>query len=210
MVTSGALQRAIQEAVAVLRGKGVVAFPTDTIYGLGADAFSVEAVARVFSIKGRPQEMGMPLLLGSIRDLDKVTSDVPDLARTFVERFWPGPLTLILTKSTDVPSAVTGGKDSVAVRMPDHEVPLMLIRELGGPITGTSANPTGGPDPTTAEDVRRLLKDKVDFLLDGGPSTSGRASTILDFTGPSPKVVRSGAIAIECLQSFCPVPLDVP
>ena len=194
----------------MLQRKGVVAFPTDTIYGLGAFAFCVEAVARVFNIKGRPQDMGMPLLLGSIRDLDAVATYVPDLARTLVDHFWPGPLTLILRKSTDVPSIVTGGNDSVAVRMPDHEVPVKLIRELGGPITGTSANPTGGPDPTTAEDVRRLLKDKVDLVVDGGPSTRGSPSTILDLTGPSPKVLRSGAIAIDRLQSFCPTPLDVP
>ncbi len=180
-----------------------MAFPTDTLYGLGADAFCVEAVGRVFEIKGRSSDMALPLLLGSIQDLEWVTADIPDLAWALAERFWPGPLTLILKKSPEVPLAVTGGRDSVAVRLPNHRVPLTLVQELGRPITGTSANPSGGPDPITAEDVRRLLGGKVDYIVDGGPTSVAAPSTIVDLTSPMPRLVRPGAIDYQSIQSVC-------
>ena len=195
----------IEEAVRVLRQKGVVAFPTDTLYGLGADAFCVEAVTRVFGIKGRAGEIGLPLLLGSPQDLERVATNVPDLAWDLMQHFWPGALTLILWKSPAVPYAATGGKDSIAVRMPDHPVPLALVRELGRPITGTSANPSGGPDPFTSEEVRRLLGNAVDYVVDGGPATAGIASTIVDLTGSDPKLVRPGAIPYDSIRSICPL-----
>ena len=188
----------------------MVAFPTDTLYGLGADAFEVEAVQRVFQIKGRTGDMALPLLLASIRDLEQVCTQVPDMAWPLVERFWPGPLTLIMRKAPEVPSAVTGGEDTVAVRLPDHPVPQALVRELGRPITGTSANPSGGPDPRTAKDVARMLGDRVDYILDGGPATRGGPSTILDLTKPNPRLVRQGTISLSALQDVCPVPLEVP
>ena len=180
-----------------------MAFPTDTLYGLGADAFCVEAVHRVFEIKGRSGEMALPLLLGDIQDLDRVSTDIPDLARALVERFWPGSLTLILRKSPEVPDVVTGGRDSVAVRMPDHHVPLALALQLGGPITGTSANRSGGPNPVTAEDVRNLLDQTPDYIVDDGPATAGRPSTVVDLMGPTPRLVRPGAIPYELLKSAC-------
>ena len=195
----------IEEAVRVLRQKGVVAFPTDTLYGLGADAFCVEAVTRVFGIKGRPGDAGLPLLLGSVQDLERVATNIPELAWDLVEHFWPGALTLILRKSPAVPCAATGGKESIAVRMPDHPVPLALVGELGRPITGTSANPSGGPDPVTSEDVRRLLGNAVDYVVDGGPATAGKASTIVDLTGSGPKFVRQGAITYDSIRSICPL-----
>ena len=208
MRTSTALHRAIEEAASILKRKGVVAFPTDTLYGLGADAFCDQAVSRVFDIKGRPSNMALPVLLGNTQDLEKVAIDISDMAWRLVGRFWPGPLTLILKKSSQVPRIVTGGKDSVAVRMPDHYVPLTLVRELGSPITGTSANPSGSPDPITADDVRLLLGEKVDYIVDGGPATKGSPSTILDLTTETnPRIVRSGAIARDALQSFCSTPL---
>ena len=187
-----------------------MAFPTDTLYGLGADAFCDQAVSRVFDIKGRPSDMALPILLGSAQDLQKVAINIPDMAWRLVERFWPGPLTLILEKSSRVPRILTGGKDSVAVRMPDHHVPLTLVRQLGSPITGTSANPGGGPDPITADDVRLLLGEKVDYIVDGGPATRGSPSTILDLTTETnPRIVRPGAIAHDALQSFCSTPLEI-
>ena len=187
-----------------------MAFPTDTLYGLGADAFCDQAVSRVFDIKGRPSDMALPILLGSAHDLQKVAINIPDMAWRLVERFWPGPLTLILEKSSQVPRIITGGKDSVAVRMPDHHVPLTLVRELGSPITGTSANPSGGPDPITAYDVRLLLGEKVDYVVDGGSATRGSPSTILDLTTETnPRIVRLGAIAHDALQSFCSTPLGI-
>ena len=194
------LQKAVAKALEMLQRGGVVAFPTDTLYGLGADAFDVKAVSRLYSIKGRPGHMGMPLLLSTAADVERVALDVPDLARTLMESFWPGPLTLILKRSSEVPLDVTGGRDSVAVRMPDHPVPLALVSGLGRPITGTSANPTGGPDPTTAEDVRRMLGDLVDYVVDGGPAIQGRASTIVDLTDTRPRLVREGALAFESLM----------
>ena len=203
MATSSVLQQSILDAVSVLKRKGVVAFPTDTLYGLGADAFCVEAVGRVFEIKGRSGEMALPLLLGDIQDLDRVSTEISDLARGLVERFWPGSLTLILRKSPEVPNVVTGGRDSVAVRMPDHHVPLALARELGGPITGTSANRSGGPNPVTAEDVRSFLGQTPDYVVDGGPATSGLPSTVVDLTSATPRLVRPGAIPHELLKSVC-------
>ena len=201
------LQQALAKAVELLESGGVVGFPTDTLYGLGADAFDVRAVSRVYSIKGRPRHMGMPLLLGKVDDVERVALDVPDLARTLMERFWPGPLTLILKRSLEIPSEVTGGRDSVAVRMPDHPVPLALVNGLGRPITGTSANPTGGSDPITAEDVRRLLGSKVDYVVDGGSAISGRGSTILDLTDTRPRLVREGAVVYESLRDVIDVAL---
>ena len=166
MPETAPLQKAIDKAVEVLRDGGVVAFPTDTLYGLGADAFREDAVERVFEIKGRPSEMALPLLLGGARDLELVATDIPDSAWALVARFWPGPLTLILKSAPEVPAIVTGGGATVAVRVPNHPVPLQLTRRLGRPITGTSANVTGGPDPKTAEDVKRALGDKVDYIIE--------------------------------------------
>lgn len=199
MTMPASLQRAVAKAVELLESGGVVAFPTDTLYGLGADAFDLRAVSRVCSIKGRSQHMGMPLLLSKVDDVERVAVDVPGIARTLMERFWPGPLTLILNRSSEVPREVTGGRDSVAVRMPDHPVPLALVNGLGRPITGTSANPTGGPDPITAENVRRLLGSRVDYVVDGGPAIQGRGSTILDLSGARPRLVREGALTYESL-----------
>ena len=207
MSTPAALRKGIEEAVRLLRGEGVVAFPTDTLYGLGADAFSCNAVHRVFDIKGRPSEMALPLLLGSIEDLKVVATDISKAAWALVDRFWPGALTLVLQKSPRVSYLVTGGRDSVAVRMPNHQVPLSLVRELGRPITGTSANISGGPDPNTPGDVRRSLGEKVDYVVDGGPVAGGISSTIVDLTGAGPILLRPGAISHESLQAVCSMSL---
>ncbi len=198
--------RSINEAVGVLKKGGVVAYPTDTLYGLGADPLCIPAVDRVFEIKGRPTDMALPLLLGSAADLTLVAEDVPDLAWTLAERYWPGPLTLVLRKSAWVPAQVSGGKDSIAVRMPDHPVPLAIVGELGRPITGTSANPSGGPDPVTAQDVKALLGDRVDYILDGGPAPLGRASTIVDLTQDRPRLIRAGTIPFSMIETIPSTP----
>jgi L-threonylcarbamoyladenylate synthase len=200
---SAAIRRETEKAAKVLKSGGIVAFPTDTLYGLGADPFCDDAVRRVFEIKGRQETMGLPLLVSSMTQLQRVVSELPKTARDLIEHFWPGPLTLILSKSAAVSDLVTGGADSVAVRMPDHAVPLVLARELGGPVTGTSANPSGGPDPVTAADVRRLLGDSVDYVLDAGPTRAGIPSTILDLTEERPRVIRVGALPIESIRSVC-------
>ena len=203
MQTTTSFQAILDQAVGVLKGKGVVAFPTDTLYGLGADAFSVEAVDRVFEIKGRPKEMALPILLGTQDDLEKVAIEIPEVTWTLVKAFWPGPLTLILHKSPAVPQIVSGGKESIAVRMPNHEVPLYLVQKLGRPITGTSANPSGAANPASADEVRELLGTKVDYIVDVGPATSGASSTILDLTQSTPRIVRAGPVSYESLQAIC-------
>lgn len=207
MRTSTVVTTDIECAVAILRDKGIVAFPTDTLYGLGADAFCLEAVERVFEAKGRPTGMALPLLLRQASDMSTVASKVPDLAWLLAEAFWPGPLTLVLTSSPRVPDRVTAGKGTVAVRVPDHPVSLALIEGLGRPITGTSANTSGGPNPLTVQEVKRMLGDKVDCILEGGPPPGGKASTVLDVTTDRPRVLRAGALSIESLEAVCKVSL---
>lgn len=198
-----ALERQVALAVDLLREGGVVAYPTDTLYGLGADAFNEQAVERVFVIKGRPHGMPLPLLLADADALAQVASDVPPLARVLAERFWPGALTLVIPRSAKVPELVSGRGWKVGVRVPDHPVPRELARRLGAPITGTSANKSGGPDPKTAEDVRKQLGKTVDMVIEGGGLPAGQPSTVLDLTGPSPRIVRAGAITKEALEAAC-------
>ena len=198
-----ALERQIALAVDLLREGGVVAYPTDTLYGLGADAFNEAAVERVFVIKGRPHGMPLPLLLADADALAQVASEVPPLARVLAERFWPGALTLVIPRSAKVPELVSGRGWKVGVRVPDHPVPRELARRLGAPITGTSANKSGGPDPRTAADVRSQLGEMVDLVIEGGGLPAGQPSTVLDLTGPSPRIVRAGAISKEALEAAC-------
>ncbi len=199
-MTSGTLEQQILEAVGVLKGEGVVAFPTDTLYGLGASIYSQRAVERVFQIKGRPQEMALPVLLSRPEQLEEVALEVSPMAHRLARAFWPGPLTLVVQKSPRVPSLVTAGRETVAVRVPNHQVPRALVEGLGAPLTGTSANPSGGPDPVTAEDVRRLLGTQVDYIVDGGPAPLGRPSTVVDVTGDTLRVLRARAVSVQQLQ----------
>ena len=160
----------IDESVKILRQGGVIAYPTDTLYGLGADPFSPRGVARVFEVKGRPATKGLPLLLAEIEDMDQVVRVKPPMAMNLAQAFWPGPLTLVLPGAPKVPKEVSGGGEgTVALRVPNHPVPRALARGLGGPIIGTSANVSGGPDPVTAWDVEQMLGQAVDYILDGGP-----------------------------------------
>ena len=193
-------------AAGLLGGGGVVAYPTDTLYGLGASLAHAPAVERVFAIKGRPTGQGIPVLIASWEQLEQVAAEVPGQALELAQRFWPGALTLVLRKRPTVPDAATGGGDTVAVRQPDHPTPLSLIAACG-PITGTSANLSGGPQPTTAQEVTRQLGGAVDMVLDGGPALGGVPSTVLDLTMNPPVIVRLGAISIELLREVCPVEL---
>ncbi|MBI2872896.1 MAG: threonylcarbamoyl-AMP synthase [Chloroflexi bacterium] len=198
---------AIEQAAALLRRGGVVAFPTDTVYGLGAHSFLPEAVERVFRVKGRPAGEGLPVLLGEMADLERVAAEVPELALALARRFWPGPLTLVLKRHLRVPAVVSGGRETVAVRLPDHPVPTALARMCGAPITGTSANRSGGSNPLTAQDVAAQLGTNVDLVLDGGPSPSQVPSTIVDVTVEPPRVVRQGTLPVEELRRVAGVTL---
>ena len=193
----------LRHAIKILKRGGVVAFPTDTIYGLGANILSPQAVERVYKIKGRPSSMALPLLLSDVGELEQIAAEVPEMALTLAQRFWPGGLTLILKASPQIPPAVTGGGDTVAVRLPNHPVPIELVRGLGHPITGTSANPSGGPDPITARDVERLLGDRVDCIIDYATPTQGKSSTVVDLTGITPRMLRQGIVTLEEITEVC-------
>lgn len=204
--TAGTQQ--IREAVEVLRRGGVIAFPTDTLYGLGAWAFSREGVERTFVIKGRPSSMALPLLLAEASQLADVAAEVPEVAWTLVRRFWPGALTLVLRKSPAIPDLVTGGEPTVAVRIPDHPVARELVRLLGAPITGTSANRTGAPPARTAQQVIEQLGDAVDLVVDGGECPLGSPSTVVDCTQGALRILREGAISREALEEALGAPLS--
>ena len=173
---------------------GVVAFPTDTLYGLGADVFSVKALERIFCIKGRPLGSALPVLVNCCEQVERVARFTSVGAR-LAEQFWPGPLTLVLPKLDQLPELVAGGRHTVAVRMPDHRVPLALSEKLGGPITGTSANLSGGPDLLTLEALQAQLGEQVDYIIRAGPTPKGTSSTVVDVTGETPRLVRQGALS---------------
>ncbi|MBY0311214.1 MAG: threonylcarbamoyl-AMP synthase [Phycisphaerales bacterium] len=187
----------ISRAVDILRGGGVVAFPTETVYGLGADALNLDAVARVFALKGRPSNNPLivhvsgPEMAGRLVSPGGWSADADALARAF----WPGPLSLILPKAETVLSVVTAGGPSVALRSPDHPTALALLYALGKPLVGPSANKSGGVSPTSAEHVRAGFSGEDVHVLDGGPCCVGIESTVLDLTGARPRVLRPGAIA---------------
>jgi L-threonylcarbamoyladenylate synthase len=186
---------ALAEAVAVLKGGGLVAYPSDTVYGLGAAASNERAVVRAFAVKGRLSEKALPLLLADSEDIASLCAEVPAMAKLLAERFWPGPLTLVLRRSPAFRSAALGGGDNVAVRVPNHRFLREMIRALGEPITGTSANRSGRPSCRTAVEVERELGDAVDLIIDGGPSRVGRESTVVDITEDAPRMLREGAIS---------------
>lgn len=191
--------QAVERAVALLRAGGVVAFPTETVYGLGADAENDEAVRRVFTIKGRP--LGHPVIvhLAGAAQLDAWTRDVPPAARSLTERFWPGPLTLVLPRSARASDLITGGQDTVAVRAPSHPIAHEILQRFGGGIIAPSANRFGGVSATHAEHVAADLGDAVDLIVDGGPAAIGIESTILDLAHGAPTILRPGGITREQL-----------
>jgi tRNA threonylcarbamoyl adenosine modification protein (Sua5/YciO/YrdC/YwlC family) len=184
--------------VAVQKGKLVV-LPTDTVYGVGADAFDPMAVRELLAAKGRGREMPPPVLVSAATTLDALASRVPDYARKLVEEFWPGPLTLICTQQSSLQWDLGETRGTVAVRMPDHELALALL-ERTGPMAVSSANKTGEPAAEDADAAERMLGEDVAIILDGGPVTGGLASTIVDVTGERPRVLRLGALSIESLD----------
>ena len=197
------MEKVIERAVKILKNGGIVAFPTDTVYGLGANAFDEDAVLRVYEAKARPREFALTLLLADISQIKIVAENVPKVAWKLAERFMPGALTIVLHKSMAVSNMITGDGDTVAVRVPDHPIPVAIVRGLGAPITGTSANRSGSPSPVTAEEVYKQLRNKVDLIVDGGKCPIGVSSTVLDLTVNPPKVIRYGTITREQIISVC-------
>jgi L-threonylcarbamoyladenylate synthase len=192
--------RAIDEAVWVLKQGGLVAFPTDTVYGVGAHAFLPQAVEQIYHVKGRPRSKPIPILLDSAESLAEVAEGIPPEAWALAERFWPGPLTIVLRRGPSIPDVITAGGPSVAVRVPEHEFALRLIGAAGGALAATSANLSGHPDPVTAQEVLGYLEGRIDLILDGGPCPGGQASTVIDLTGVSPTLVRPGPISSRELE----------
>jgi L-threonylcarbamoyladenylate synthase len=185
---------ALETAARVLRARGLVAFPTETFYGLGADALDEAAVARVFQAKGRPADKPLLVLVDSLEMVDRVAGDIPPQARRLMARYWPGPLTLVLTAHGALPPALTAGTGTIGVRLSGHPLARALVSAFGRPITAPSANPHGHVSPRTAEEVIAGLGDRVDLVLDGGTTPGGPASTLLDLTCTPPVVLRAGAV----------------
>jgi len=190
----------IERAVRVLRAGGLVAFPTETVYGLGADAENAGAVERIFAVKGRPSNHPLIVHIGGASGLDDWAAEVPEAARHLAAHFWPGPLTLVVRRNRRVPLAVTGGLETVGLRVPAHPMALALLSAFGGGIAAPSANRFGAVSPTTARHVREGLGDAIDFVLDGGPCAVGVESTIVDVTGEAPAILRPGGVTREDLE----------
>jgi L-threonylcarbamoyladenylate synthase len=198
-----AIEQQINLAVEILKDGGIVAYPTDTVYGLGANPANEQAIEKIYRVKKRTHDLPLPLLLADISDLLKVASVVPDIAWQLAEHFLPGGLTLVLKKSPWVPSAVTAGGDTIAVRVPNHHVPTAIIRGLGAPLVGTSANISGKPSPVTADEVYEQLGEKVDLIIDGGMCPGGIESTVMDVSGEIPAIIREGAVSREEIAKAC-------
>jgi L-threonylcarbamoyladenylate synthase len=190
----------IRAAARIIRKGGLVAFPTETVYGLGADALNPNAIARIYAAKKRPLDNPIIAHVSSRQDIFRLAENVPAEAEKLIDTFWPGPLTLVLKASATVPEATIGGLDTVAVRMPDHKVALALIRESGVPIAAPSANLSGRPSPTTAEHVRQDLEGRIEMILDCGPTRIGVESTVLDLTAVPPQILRPGGVPYEGLK----------
>lgn len=188
------------EAAAILKKGGLVAFPTETVYGLGADALNEEAARKIYAAKGRPSDNPLIAHIAKKEDIEPLVREIPEAGKKLMDAFWPGPLTLIFPKSGRVPTGTTGGLDTVAVRMPSDPVARRLIELAGTPVAAPSANTSGRPSPTTAEHVRQDMDGRIEMIVDGGPVGIGVESTIVDVTGEIPMVLRPGAITMEMLK----------
>ncbi len=189
----------IQAALKILQNGGIVAFPTDTVYGLGALAFNNNAIESIYKAKNRPIEKAIPILIGDLSDFEKVADVIPNMALRFASRFWPGPLTCIVPKKQTLPLAVSA-TSTVAVRIPDHVDARALLR-VAGPMAVTSANISGGQNPSTAQEVYDQLNGRIPLILDGGTTQGGIPSTLVDCTGELPMILREGPITLNELLS---------
>lgn len=199
----------IKKAGRILREGGLVAFPTETVYGLGGDALNKESSRRIYEAKGRPSDNPLIVHIADMESLGAITEEVPESAVKLAEAYWPGPLTIILKKSDRVPPETTGGLDTVAVRIPRHEIALALIREAGGYVAAPSANTSGRPSPTLARFVQEDMDGRIEMILDGGQVGIGLESTIVDLSTEVPVILRPGYITKEMLEETLAVQVQV-
>lgn len=190
----------IRGAAAILRAGGLVAFPTETVYGLGADGFSAKAVGRIFEVKGRPADNPLILHVAEAGEISGIAGVVPREAWKLAERFWPGALTLVLRRAEKVPAIVSAGRDTIAVRVPDHPVALALLRATERPLAAPSANKSGRPSPTSAKHVMDEIGDRIEAVIDGGDCRIGIESTVLDCTTERFQILRPGGVSADALS----------
>jgi L-threonylcarbamoyladenylate synthase len=199
--TSG---QALRRARHLLREGEVIAFPTDTVYGVGANAFERFAVRQIFTLKKRPVDKALPVFIAQIDDLNLVARHIPDRAWLFLQKFWPGALTVVLPKNPQLPDDVTAGQDTVAIRIPNYPLCLELVIRVGRPLAVTSANLSGRPTPDTAQGVAEQLGEALPLVLDGGPSPVPQPSTIVDLSVSPPRLLRRGPLTLSQLRKFLP------
>lgn len=197
---SDSAKRALEEAGEIIMQGGLVAFPTETVYGLGGDALNPESSKKIYAAKGRPSDNPLIIHIADMEHLGRITKEVPQSAYQLAAAFWPGPLTMILPKSEEVPYQTTGGLDTVAVRMPSHPVAMEFIKAAGGYVAAPSANLSGKPSPTTAKYVVQDMDGRIDMIIDGDGVDIGLESTIVDLTGDKPMILRPGYITEEMLD----------
>ncbi|MFC2031793.1 L-threonylcarbamoyladenylate synthase [Chloroflexota bacterium] len=199
------LRQQVERGIYILKEGGIVAFPTDTVYGLGGGVNLPQAVERIYQVKERPRNMALPLLLADTSQISEVAYPVPSVALLLARSFLPGALTIVLHKSNSIPDILTAGGVTVAIRIPAHQVPIVLAKGLGMPIVGTSANLSGKPSTLTADEVHAQFGDKIDLIIDGGRCPGGLESTIVDVTGETPVLLREGAISKEEIRQVCEI-----
>jgi L-threonylcarbamoyladenylate synthase len=200
--------RTIERARHLLRSGEVIAFPTDTVYGVGVHAFYPEAAAALYAVKNRPKSKAIPILVAQTEDVTRVARRIPAIAWDLAQRFWPGGLTLVLPRAERVPSVVTAGGDTVAIRCPDHPIPLALAKTIGAPLAATSANLSGQLSPTSALQVVEQLAGRVPLIIDGGECPGGVPSTVVDLSVSPPRLLRTGAISAGELLNLLPDLID--
>lgn len=198
-------RKAVENIQSVLNSGGVIAFPTDTFYGLGADPFNSDAISKIFHIKHRPADKPLLVLIHSLAQLEDLTREVTENACKLMEHFWPGPLTLIFNAASGLPDALTAGTGTIGIRLPDHPFTRRLLKTLDHPLTAPSANASGKGEPTTAQQVEAVLGKKLGLIVDGGPAPGGKVSTILDTTTNPSTLLREGAVSRSDLESVLPI-----
>ena len=198
-------RKAVEETQSVLKAGGVIAFPTDTFYGLGADPFNPDALSKIFRIKQRPADKPLLVLIHSKNQVEQLTEQVTPLAKSLMINFWPGPLTLLFKAAPDLPSELTAGTGKVGIRLPAHLFTLQLLEALECPLTAPSANISGQNEPKAPWKIANTLAEELDLLVDGGPAPGGKPSTILDTTTNPPTLIREGAVPRSDLESVLPV-----